>query len=350
MIQLSTNYALACEPNELNFSAPGSRINWRAGSFTEAIICLAPRYNPNDVTQWNTALLVIADKIEAEAAHMAGEPQTAPMDDPTTKSRIMSISDAFATAYENLCRVIPKPPTVEEERKGARRPEIDPKAMQDAVRRFVDALSRDSAAAAELKRRGTLVATLTGEGSEYLTVEQSARKALAEWQPKDPYLQLLVSRFKSKGGRELVGGVSLDCQNLAQLLKGIPGEDPDAPRRLLEAWHDAASRMVYAGENDSLDGCCWLLHPENLDHEPFATGAAQDIRQAADAMVRWCETQAAKEGSDRLEWSKPIGYAILRKRWKSLKTPSRLVLSKVGRRSKERSGTRLPARLLARFK
>ena len=86
----------------------------------------------------------------------------------------MSISDAFATAYENLCRVIPKPPTVEEERKGARRPEIDPKAMQDAVRRFVDALSRDSAAAAELKRRGTLVATLTGEGSEYLTVEQSA--------------------------------------------------------------------------------------------------------------------------------------------------------------------------------
>jgi hypothetical protein len=205
----------------------------------------------------------------------------------------MSISDSLATAHANLLRVIPKPLTVEEEveeqSKGRRRPTANPTALHEAARCFADALSRNPAAAAELKRRGTLVAVLTGEGSKYLTAKKKARQALSMWKPKELILQRLVNHFQSEGGRELVADVRHEHERLCQLLDGFPV--PDATRPLLETWRDAAWPIVSAGENDSLDGCYWLLHMENLGHELFAVGAAPEIRQAADAMVAWCKEQ-----------------------------------------------------------
>ena len=79
----------------------------------------------------------------------------------------MAISDSLVTAHEHLLRVIPEPRTLEEERLSKPMPAVDPAAVQDAARRFVDALCGEPGAADELRRRGTLVATLTGQGSQY---------------------------------------------------------------------------------------------------------------------------------------------------------------------------------------
>ncbi len=150
-------------------------------------------------------------------------------------------------------------------------------------------LCRDPAAAAELRRRGGLVATLTGEGSEYLAAKQNARRALRTWKPAGPILQHLVDWFQSEGGRELVGDVRLEYEHLVQLLAFA--DVPNAARPLLEAWRDAAWSIVSKGENDSLDGCYWLLHPDNLRHALVVPAAAPEIRQAADALVRWYDAQ-----------------------------------------------------------
>ena len=219
----------------------------------------------------------------------------------------MAISDALHTAHENLLRVIPRPLTAEEEaervRTGRGRPDVDPTALQEATRRFVDAISREPAAEAELKRRGTLVTKLTGDGSEYLIAKKNAQKTLANWKLSEVFaespvrlqlLQKVVSHLlQSKGDCELVAEVRNENERLCQLLEGCPV--PDATRPLLEAWCDTARPIISAGENDSLDGCYQLLQTENLRHAFFV--GAPDIRQAADALVRWQEEQSRPRGA-----------------------------------------------------
>ncbi len=201
----------------------------------------------------------------------------------------MAISDALHTAYENLLRVIPKPPTTEEEaervRTGRGHPDVDPAALHDGARRFVDALSADPAAAAELTRRGTLCAKLTAEGSEYLTAKTNAQKALHRWKPKEAVLQHLVNHFQHQGGRELVADVRHEYERLDHLL-GF-NEVPEETRVLLTSWRDAAWSIVSQGENESLDGCYWLLQSNNLRHALCVPQSAPEVRQAADALVRW---------------------------------------------------------------
>ncbi|MGD0383267.1 MAG: hypothetical protein ABSA77_07100 [Thermoguttaceae bacterium] len=203
----------------------------------------------------------------------------------------MLISDLIITAYDNLLRVIPESLSAEAESKGARLPDINPTALHDVTRRFVDALCKEPATAAELKRRGTLVTTLTAEGSEYLAAKKKARVSLQQWNPNEPILQRLVNHFQSEGGRELVGDVRHEYERLTHLLDGF--SVPDTTRPLLEAWRDAAWSIVSEGENNSLDGCYWLLHIDKLRHSIFAIPAAPDIRQAAKAMVAWCRKHAA---------------------------------------------------------
>ena len=106
-------------------------------------------------------------------------------------------------------------------------------------------------------------------------------------------MQAWVEGFPSEGGRELAADVRLEYEHLALLLDGFSAEVPNATRPLLEAWRNAAWSIVSDGENASLDGCYWLLRTEDLNFGPCATAAAPDIRQAANALVRWCEAQSA---------------------------------------------------------
>ena len=203
--------------------------------------------------------------------------------------------------------MIPKPLTaeeeVEEQRSGRRRPTADPTALHEAAQRFVDALSDNLAAAAELKRRGTLVPKLTGKGTKYLTFVKNAQRALRRWKlakvcARSPVvLQLLRDHYvnpllQSKGGYDLISDVRKEYERLDYLLYSCGIEIPQTTRTLLEVWRDAAWSIVSNGENDSLDGCWWLLHTENLCHALVVPTAAQPIRQAADALVKWCEAQS----------------------------------------------------------
>jgi hypothetical protein len=265
------------------------------------------------------------------------------------KGRIMAVSDALLTAHKNLLHVIPAPLTAKEEaervRNGEPLPDINPAELRDAARRFVEALSREPGAADELQRRGTLCETLTGEGSEYLAAKQKARKALSKWKPKEPVLpkepalpklgnslearkqrardkkaralakeqrilcqksahvllKRLVKHFQHAGSRELVGDVRHEYEQLDQLL-GWP-EVPKATRALLEAWRDAAWSIVCQGGNDSLDGCYWLRHSDNLRYALFVPAAAPEIRQAADALVRWCKSHPAARTAPKIQRS-----------------------------------------------
>jgi hypothetical protein len=97
----------------------------------------------------------------------------------------MENPDGLVTAYANLLRVIPRPLTADEEAERFRTrrelPDVDPAALHDAARRFVDAFSTDPSAASELTRRGTLCAILTANGSEYAVAKRKGREALRKW-------------------------------------------------------------------------------------------------------------------------------------------------------------------------
>lgn len=55
----------------VNYSGAGSYADWRGGVFVEAVICLAPQYRKTvDGKECHEALLVIADVIEREIAHI----------------------------------------------------------------------------------------------------------------------------------------------------------------------------------------------------------------------------------------------------------------------------------------
>jgi hypothetical protein len=235
----------------------------------------------------------------------------------------MAISGALHTAHENLLRVIPKPLTAEEEdervRAGKGHPDVDPAALCERALQFVDAFSADPAAAAELTRRGTLCATLTGKGSAYCLAGQQAQKALAGWDvaaqfAQEPagllFLQKTVRILLNAAGEELVARIRGRYEWMNRLLaeEGLP----EAIRPLLENWRDAAWSIVSKGENESLDGCYWLLHAENLACDPenlkcapenrkYASPVlAADVRQAAEALVRWCDAgpSQSQRGAD----------------------------------------------------
>jgi hypothetical protein len=223
------------------------------------------------------------------------------------KGKIMAISDALGIAHENLLRVIPRPLTAEEEDERVRwsrpAPNIDAARLHNATRCFVEALSRDPAAAKELQRRGTLCAMLTGEGSNYLTAKTAAHKALRRWRgvkarhgwksDEHALRHAAVDRLVHEGGRFLVCWLREECNRLDGVLAVSSGV-PKGLRALLQAWRDEASSIADAGENDCLDGCYWLLHPEYL--APLnIPDAAPTVRQAADALVRWCDAQPAAE-------------------------------------------------------
>lgn len=211
---------------------------------------------------------------------------------------MIQLPDSLVTAYENLLRVIPKPLTTEEETERVRTcrecPDVDPTALHDGARRFVDALSIDPAAAVELTRRGTLCAILTEKGSEYSVAKTNAQKALSGWNPATQFgehpvyldfLQKTVRNLLQADGEELVAGVRSKHGRINDLL--AVKKVPDATRTLLEAWRDAAWSIISKGENESLDGCYWLLHAEKLQYALFVPVAAAEVRQAADALVRW---------------------------------------------------------------
>ncbi len=205
----------------------------------------------------------------------------------------MAISDSLINAHENLLRVIPKPLTTEEEAERVRTckglPEVDPTALHDAARRFVDAISTEPAMMTELNRRATLCAALTGEGSDYLTAKSAAHKSLRRWKPKEAIVQKLAGYFQQQGDREVVASVRDEHDHLERLLGwNVPKET----RARLEAWRDAAWSIVSKGENESLDGCYWLLHADRLRHALFVPAAAPEVRRAADALVKWCDAQA----------------------------------------------------------
>jgi len=219
----------------------------------------------------------------------------------------MAISDSLVTAHENLMRVIPKPLTAEEEaervRTGMGLPDVDPAALHDGARRFVNALSADPAAAAELERRGTLCAALTGEGNQYAIAKINAQKALSGWNlaaqfAEHPvyldFLQGTVRSLLQATGEELVAEVRDKYEWINRLL----AEDgvPQTTRPLLEAWRDAAWAIVSKGENESLDGCYWLLHADNLQYDLVVPAAAPEVRQAADTLVKWWDGRADNEG------------------------------------------------------
>lgn len=63
----------------------------------------------------------------------------------------------------------------------------------------------------------------------------------------------------------------------------------------LETWRDAAWSIVSRGENDSLDGCHWLLHADRLQYPLFVPMAAPEVRLAADALVRWLNRSGCGE-------------------------------------------------------
>jgi hypothetical protein len=238
----------------------------------------------------------------------------------------MAISDALHTAYENLLRVIRKPLTAEEEAERARtgkgHPEVDPAAFCDRARQFVDALSADPAASAELARRGTLCVTLTREGSDYSIARTTAQEALHGWdmaakpaqQPaRLHFLQKTVGNLLKAAEEERVAGVRGRYEQMNRLLAAGPPEAeglPEALRPLLENWRDLARSIVSKGEIESLDGCYWLLHVENLACDPenlncapenrncapenrkyVSAVLAAEVRQAAEAMVWWCRRQ-----------------------------------------------------------
>ena len=172
--------------------------------------------------------------------HVAGDPGR------QKKDGIMSISDSLVTAHENLLRVIPKPLTADEDAERVRTSglllNINPAALHDAARRFVDALSTDPAAAAELQRRGTLCATLTGEGSEYFIAKTNAQRAVSEWNlaglfaEQPVYLDFLQGNVRSllqAAGEELIAAVRGKYEQINRLL--AVNEVPEATRALLEA-------------------------------------------------------------------------------------------------------------------
>jgi len=241
----------------------------------------------------------------------------------------MAISDALHAAHENLLRVLrPLTPTEVDDRvfRGldvpSVAPDVDPAALHDGARRFVDALSADPAAAAELTRRGTLCATLTREGSEYSIAKTNAQKALREWNLDEQfadnrtYLELLHKNLDvllQAAGEELVAEVRDKYGRMGWLLsvEGLP-EEAHAP---LEAWRDAAWQVVSQGENDSLDGCYWLLHADNLQNHVVALAWAPEVRQAAKALVALAEmeqTQVTRfDGVKQWAWNNRIIVGLL---------------------------------------
>jgi hypothetical protein len=253
--------------------------------------------------------------------------------DHRANGRIMAIPDSLVTAYDNLLRIIPNPLTAEEDaervRTGKRLPDVDPVALHDGARRFVDALSADPAVAAELSRRGTLCTKLTGDGSEYSLAAKAAQKALDDWNRtaqfaedrvyldvlKDAVFDLfhfhptedLVAELREKGKSmtlrqalhvcperlvvEIVAPEELvaEVREKYEKIKWLLGEDgvPKTIRPPLASWRDAAWAIVSRGENESLDGCYWLLHADNLQDDYYVPAAAPKVRQAAVALVRW---------------------------------------------------------------
>jgi len=224
----------------------------------------------------------------------------------------MAISDALVTAHKNLQSVIPRPLTAEEEaervRTGGWPSKVNPKALHDAARRFVDAFSKEPAAAVELKRRGTLCASLTGEGSKYFVAMKNAQAALSAWDVGTQFaqnpdflnsLQGAVRNLLQLGSEGVVEEVRVKYEKIKTLL-GVNGV-PEAVRAPLESWRDAAWEIVSKGENESLDGCYWLLHADELQRNSIASVWAPEVRQAADALMRWLENGGDGAPSSRDE-------------------------------------------------
>lgn len=224
---------------------------------------------------------------------------------------MIQLPDSLVTAYENLLRVIPKPLTAEEETERVRTcrecPDVDPTALHDGARRFVEELSRLPEARAEIERRSKLCVQLTGANTSYSTAKTKAIETLCGWMPTDPILQKLVGSLQHRGGQELVADVRGERERLERLLNYE--NVPDATRTVLEAWRDAAWSIISKGENESLDGCYRLLHAEKLQYALFVPAAAPEVRQASDALVGWLRSggnsTSSVQDDDYLEkWSK----------------------------------------------
>ena len=211
------------------------------------------------------------------------------------KDRMMAIPSALATALDNLLCATHSPVNT------------DPAELHDTAQRFVEELSKDAAAIAELMRRGTFCARLTAESSDYSNARMNAQRALAGWDPAAQFTggsafvpvelaQSYVHALRQAAGEEQVARVEETCQSIEGLLamKWLP----PAIRPFLKAWRDAASSVVSRGEDESLDGCWWLLHTEHLKHTAayIVSKAGPKIRLAAESLVKWVDAQG-KEGT-----------------------------------------------------
>ena len=97
-------------------------------------------------------------------------------------------------------------------------------------------------------------------------------------------------------------------------------EVPKATWALLEAWRGAAWSIVSNGENDSLDGCHWLLHAKNLQHALFCPNGSPEVRQAAESLVSWLDGRTDMGMSSRENfarwWEADPGSRVTHPRWR----------------------------------
>jgi hypothetical protein len=217
----------------------------------------------------------------------------------------MQLSSSLVATYPDLQRALP---TAEEQRQGAK--VAVPDKVRDVVRVFVDALCENPKAAVELRRRAALVATLTAEGTPYLTAKHKAFRALQAWKAtQGPNVELgstahRAGHFAHEEGRILVSSVRDEYENLNCLLETNDRATdkneqlPAALCRLLRAWRDEASRIVSEGERRAADGCFWLVNNARADWGMAVEGAGGEIRRAADVMVAWCQENTAPPAGD----------------------------------------------------
>ncbi len=220
----------------------------------------------------------------------------------------MAIPDALQTAHENLLRVIPEPLTAEEEAQGRTRKgpsDTDPAALHDAARKFVDALSVDPAAAAGADTARDALRDTDREGDRVSDRQDKGTQGAAQVEAEGHYLAALCQLFPASGRP------GLGCRCSARIRTAQPFV---GLRRSSQGNPSAAGKLAgcgvvdsLEGENESLDGCYWLLHAENLQYDIVVPTAAPAVRQAAEALVRWCEQQSKPGGTTADQGVQPKG-------------------------------------------